>query len=1058
MKTDIMALIVFFMMGFNLCIPVIQKQFEIDTITVKADPLGDPPFNSTENLGYELLDNGSVFHMWNNYDSYYFNRSNGIQFSNHYQEFWTTNVLMLGYYAGDQWNLLYRTDELSGFTEVLDCVTDDYINVTLWKDLSYGSYDFRLALRYHLKVSDFDLTIIPYIKNLGVAIPFDIGFGWEMKNIQVDDNVENDQIRINGTSYLLNQTLDNKYTNITRTIYEHNETTNVTTNYTVKNGEFYLENINTMTGKANKDLYLKWNPELNYLIWVKSRDGQYNAPVTLFVKVGTLSVGQEKSTELYWFDATLIDSYSESNRNADGTLGDNHPSNSAWASSTGQSFTADETIDIGSAKFYMKKTGSPTGMGHAVLYAHSGTYGTSSEPTGGALATSDDFDVEDLTGDLALHTFTFTGGEQYELQATTKYCIVFENPSSGITTSDAPQIGYHSGGPSHDGNYMAYKNNDYVSYSTVDTCFYVYGDEGAPENTAPTITGEIPANTSTGIGLTPVCNVTTNDEDGGDTLDVCFYENTSGSYVLQQKNASVSPGTSVQWDSYIEAKTELTDYYWMVTVDDATDNVSAIYHFTTAANSTWQTLDTWNITLSNTTQSYILDTWNLTLSNTTQSYILDTWNITFSNTTQSYILDTWNLTLGNMTITPYVLDTWNITLSNLTISPYILDTWNITLSNTPQPYILDTWNLTLSNTTQSYTLDQWNITLSNLTISPYTLDTWNLTLSNTTESYVLDTWNLTLSNTTPPPQALVFSNENPSNTSTDQEIELTWNVTIESTNGDTFSWWINCSNGQESLGLGEPPYNTPSLPTSGHFEEKWNVSMISLGISALANPTIQDVNGDGIMEIFMGGRTNFTVGETDRTLRLISLNGSTGAEIWNETYDQGGDGLSNNYFNTLVYDFNKDGEYDVIVDGYAGNTIMRYATNGTEIWNKSDVKTGWHQQAYIDNGNNVTLLLVGGPGASTFIKKVNGSTGIIEDYTSQPYTCWGGVSIADLDDDGHYELFTTDRSTDTDRGLRCYNMTDLTLKWNKDIACSSQTATIADFDKDGELEVMVVDQ
>ena len=40
MKSDIIALIVFFMMGFNLCIPVIQKQFtdEISVITVKADP------------------------------------------------------------------------------------------------------------------------------------------------------------------------------------------------------------------------------------------------------------------------------------------------------------------------------------------------------------------------------------------------------------------------------------------------------------------------------------------------------------------------------------------------------------------------------------------------------------------------------------------------------------------------------------------------------------------------------------------------------------------------------------------------------------------------------------------------------------------------------------------------------------------------------------------------------------------------------------------------------------------------------------------------------------
>jgi len=108
-----------------------------------------------------------------------------------------------------------------------------------------------------------------------------------------------------------------------------------------------------------------------------------------------------------------------------------------------------------------------------------------------------------------------------------------------------------------------------------------------------------------------------------------------------------------------------------------------------------------------------LDTWNITLSNTTMSYTLDTWNITLSNTPQAYILDTWNLTLGNLTITPFTIDTWNVTLCNLTISSYVLDTWNVTLSNTPEANILDTWNITLSNTSQSYILDTWNITLSN---------------------------------------------------------------------------------------------------------------------------------------------------------------------------------------------------------------------------------------------------------------------------------------------------------------------------------------------------------
>lgn len=65
MKTDIIALIVFFMMGFNLCIPVIQKQFteEIDSVVAKAGPLGDgPPFNDWWNSDWSYSKKITIDH------------------------------------------------------------------------------------------------------------------------------------------------------------------------------------------------------------------------------------------------------------------------------------------------------------------------------------------------------------------------------------------------------------------------------------------------------------------------------------------------------------------------------------------------------------------------------------------------------------------------------------------------------------------------------------------------------------------------------------------------------------------------------------------------------------------------------------------------------------------------------------------------------------------------------------------------------------------------------------------------------------------------------------
>ena len=43
-------------------------------------------------IGFEELDNGTVWHIWNTEDDYYFNATSGIQFTNHYNEYWAHNI------------------------------------------------------------------------------------------------------------------------------------------------------------------------------------------------------------------------------------------------------------------------------------------------------------------------------------------------------------------------------------------------------------------------------------------------------------------------------------------------------------------------------------------------------------------------------------------------------------------------------------------------------------------------------------------------------------------------------------------------------------------------------------------------------------------------------------------------------------------------------------------------------------------------------------------------------------------------------------------------------
>jgi hypothetical protein len=135
------------------------------------------------------------------------------------------------------------------------------LNATLWKNLNYGGYDFRLAIRYHLGVDDVDLTVIPYIKNLDEDdIPYVLGFGWEMKDIRIANVTSDNYLRIyNGTGFediLLNQTLDRSFTDMDD---------NTTIRFVCMNPSTY---------HLSRDLYLSWNRNLTYKVTVMLKVGQ----------------------------------------------------------------------------------------------------------------------------------------------------------------------------------------------------------------------------------------------------------------------------------------------------------------------------------------------------------------------------------------------------------------------------------------------------------------------------------------------------------------------------------------------------------------------------------------------------------------------------------------------------------------------------------------------------------------------------------------------------------------------------------------------------------------
>ena len=262
-----------------------------------SNPGGETP------IGYEFLDDGKVVHIWNTQDDYYFDKSSGMQFSNHFQEYWSKNIFCIGYYSGGNWNKIKCADELGEFNRDIQTDNKTYVNATLWKDFAYSGYDMRLGVRYHLKTDDESLSVIIYGKNIGVDIPYDLGFAWIVTDWEIPDRntVGGDSIRINNSDYELNRTYNLLFKNMTKTYVDYiiNETTGE-----IIGNETIVEPIPFLRGyDYGSYLTINWNENLNYAVKMYGNGNQEDFYVALLINAGHFNPQQEKSTIIYWIDA-----------------------------------------------------------------------------------------------------------------------------------------------------------------------------------------------------------------------------------------------------------------------------------------------------------------------------------------------------------------------------------------------------------------------------------------------------------------------------------------------------------------------------------------------------------------------------------------------------------------------------------------------------------------------------------------------------------------------------------------------------------------------------------
>jgi hypothetical protein len=154
--------------------------------------------------------------------------------------------------------------------------------------------------------------------------------------------------------------------------------------------------------------------------------------------------------------------------------------NSAGPKGAYQSFSTVAGV-LDSVVFNLLKTLAPTGNIVAKLYAHTGSLGTTSAPTGAALATSDVIDVATLGSNKPV-TFVFSGSNRISLSAT-NYVVSCE--FSGGDASNWIGIRTDTTTAAHAGN--AGSSNDLAAWTpaaTFDLMFIVYlADKSFAHNT-----------------------------------------------------------------------------------------------------------------------------------------------------------------------------------------------------------------------------------------------------------------------------------------------------------------------------------------------------------------------------------------------------------------------------------------------------------------------------------------------------------------------------------------------------------------------------------------------
>jgi len=219
---------------------------------------------------------------------------------------------------------------------------------------------------------------------------------------------------------------------------------------------------------------------------------------------------------------------------------------------------------------------------------------------------------------------------------------------------------------------------------------------------------------------------------------------------------------------------------------------------------------------------------------------------------------------------------------------------------------------------------------------------------------------------------------------------------------------------------------------------------------------IADIDGNGLEEVVHAGEGGVSV-----------LNGTDGSIVWSVQISGAKDDMD-----AQMADLNKDGILEIIVPiKQPGGIHVLYGNNGSTFWRNTKglgFQT-WNSPVIgdIDGDGYPTIFVACMSELSAGLNGTGRLTSLSWDgqIINQTYIwrpCAGGLSLADTEGDGEFEVYMCDRNAYFEfdggwgKGVQSFWARNLTRRWSRpDILCSSHIPMLADVNKDGILDVIV---